>query len=753
LGSHRLTGQPVTVEVLSRRVVSDPQSREQIIAEAQVLAKLHHPNLPVMYNFREESGRFFVVFERPEGITLADHLAENGPLTPDRAVKVFDQVLAGLHHAHLQGLFHSSLRPSLIHLDDELRVLISGFGFLKTVEDSDGQAPENKAVLATYLAPEQAMGQPADHRSDLYLTAVLFFEAVAGRPPFVGRSDYEVIRGHVENPPPDLRALCPSLSEDLADVIAKGLVKHPDGRFRTAEEFRLALAKAEPSTGQEQPRVEPEAPSQQANVFSTFKGIPNETAREPGPATPPAQRAPTPSPSFLGAPAAPTDGPGGKQSATGEISTPAEEQAGDGHESEPKRSPVRSAARETLRAPAPLPPRTPAGETTRTPRPETAAEVDKQPPAPPKPQPETAAEVDKQPPAPPRPQPENAAEVEQQSPAPPRPQPENAAEVEQQPPAPPMPQPEKAEQAEQTAHRKQREEEPPPQQEQTEQSEPEPAQAERDPSAISDLRHANEEEANFFAPVDEGPIADAEDDFSDLAAAYAHPHSKIGKWVTLGIVILAILGGGGYAVYHFMLDPYADVAKDEKLVRPASSGESEIARARRAEPPRSPATAEPRSEPEPRSAELSRDEGGPAKGDDLPPDEPPANTPSPEVEAKAQKGLSLWKKNRSRAVELLEDVLNEFPQHEKARHKLADYYESRAWSQLNNGAYDSARKMGRKAVQLNPKTRLAWFCLGFALKKEGKDSEAKKALQRYVELCQGAKCKMTSYAKRYLKSL
>jgi Tfp pilus assembly protein PilF len=137
----------------------------------------------------------------------------------------------------------------------------------------------------------------------------------------------------------------------------------------------------------------------------------------------------------------------------------------------------------------------------------------------------------------------------------------------------------------------------------------------------------------------------------------------------------------------------------------------------------------------------------------LPPEEAPAGQPSADVQAKAKKGLELWKKDRKQAVKILEEVLASYPSHQAAKEKLAEHYESRAWRRLNNGDYGSAKKLGRKAVQYNPKTRLAWFCLGFALKKKGNKAEAKEALQRYVDLCQNAKCKMTSYAKRYLKSL
>ena len=242
LGAHRLTRQPVTVEVLAPALVRDPQARDQILAEAQILSKFHHPTLPVMYTFREESGRFLVVFQRPEGNPLSKSMAEGTPLSPLDATKVFEQVLSGLHHTHQQGLFHGALRPSLVYLDDSLNVMLGGFGFLKALDPPE-EGSGDELPMATYMAPEVALGKNADHRTDLYHVGILFFHTVAGSPPFTGSSDYEIIRGHVETPPPDLRALNPTVSPEIAKVIKQALVKDPAGRFPTAAEFRDALLK------------------------------------------------------------------------------------------------------------------------------------------------------------------------------------------------------------------------------------------------------------------------------------------------------------------------------------------------------------------------------------------------------------------------------------------------------------------------------------------------------------------------------
>jgi tetratricopeptide (TPR) repeat protein len=278
------------------------------------------------------------------------------------------------------------------------------------------------------------------------------------------------------------------------------------------------------------------------------------------------------------------------------------------------------------------------------------------------------------------------------------------------------------------------------------------------------LRHASQEEADFFAPPKQPAVSDTTDDFSDLAAAYRGPVSKGAKRIALFLVVVAILAVGGLALYRYVLDPYANVKEKSALVRPRKKKDSPVEKKlKRAPPPGSldakHATASTRARKGQtpaggRPGDVASGQppsGETPPGTDLPP--PEAVPPSPAVAAKAEKALSLWKKDRTQAVKLLEEVISANPQHEKAKQKLAEYYEKKAWRNLNNGRLPQAAQQARKAVTYNPQTRLAWFCLGFAQKQQNKKAAARRALQQYLTLCKTGKCRMEAYAKRYLKAL
>lgn len=260
------------------------------------------------------------------------------------------------------------------------------------------------------------------------------------------------------------------------------------------------------------------------------------------------------------------------------------------------------------------------------------------------------------------------------------------------------------------------------------------------------MHHGSSEERAFFAPP-EPAVTNVTDDFSDLEEPFRTKGNKVALIVTLLILGLVVLGGGGYLVHRFWLDPYAQVDNDEKLMRPVQTKKKV---ATRKALPREISPKKPTRDVEARKNGGEKPGGGDAR--ETPPPTEPAG-PSEEVKAKAKKALAQWKKNRGKAVKLLEEVVKAYPQHKEAKEKLGSYYEVKAWSALNNGAHATSLKMARKAISYDLRATKAWFCMGFVSKKKGKNAEAKKAFNTYLNLCKSEKCSMKSYAKRYLKSL
>src|SRR5262249_41958399 len=160
-----------------------------------------------------------------KGELLSDRIAK-GKLPPHTAVVIARGVLAALRHAHGLDLVHRDIKPANISLasvgETEPPGKLLDFGLAKRVaRDSEPPLAQMGMVFGTpgYLSPEQAMGKPADARSDLYAFGVVLFEMVCGFPPFVQPEALEVIRDHIRTPPPSPRRLTPELSTQIEAVI------------------------------------------------------------------------------------------------------------------------------------------------------------------------------------------------------------------------------------------------------------------------------------------------------------------------------------------------------------------------------------------------------------------------------------------------------------------------------------------------------------------------------------------------------
>lgn len=249
---HSALGTPVVVKVLSAEHAAAPALVERMRLEAQVLARLCHPNLVEVRDLGlTPDGRPFIVLERLLGCTLHDLLRNEAPLPPARAAAILRSVLAGLEAAHRAGVVHRDVKPSNLFLTRDGTVKVLDFGVAKLVTDASvGVAPlahptELGSVVGTprYLAPEQALGGPVDHRTDIYGAAGVLYALLVGHDPFAHRrTAYEVLRAHLgEAPRPPSVALGRPLPPGLDAVVLRGLEKRADARFPSAAAFAEAL--------------------------------------------------------------------------------------------------------------------------------------------------------------------------------------------------------------------------------------------------------------------------------------------------------------------------------------------------------------------------------------------------------------------------------------------------------------------------------------------------------------------------------
>ncbi|HEU6444700.1 MAG TPA: serine/threonine-protein kinase [Gaiellaceae bacterium] len=241
-------GRKVAIKRLSDTLTGDEVFRERFLREARMAGQLSHPNIVAVYDVGEEDGLPFIVMEYVEGRTLADLTAERGSLDPDRAVDLVLQVCAGLEHAHAAGLVHRDIKPQNLLVRPDDTVKIADFGIARPLDAT--QLTETGTVLGTasYLAPEQALGERVTGAADIYSLGAVLYELLAGRPPYTFESLADLTVKQREGPPQPIAGV----SAELDGVVRRCLAADPENRPSSASALARELAQASP-----EPTTEP----------------------------------------------------------------------------------------------------------------------------------------------------------------------------------------------------------------------------------------------------------------------------------------------------------------------------------------------------------------------------------------------------------------------------------------------------------------------------------------------------------------
>ncbi len=251
-------GRPVAVKFLHPWIAAQKAFLGRFENEAKAMSRLAHPHCVSVIDFGVD-GAPYLVMDFVTGRTLRDVMLA-GPVPVPKVMRIGQQLLSGLAHAHAQGIVHRDLKPENLILTDEdglqdhLRILDFGLAKLR-----DGPAMTAGLAVGTpsYMSPEQSGGPgTVDARSDLYAVGVLLFEILAGRKPFQSENVGELIFMHRETPPPRLRDVAPAagFSAALEAALDRALAKMPEDRFTSAAEFAAALAATPEGQGRTAPK-------------------------------------------------------------------------------------------------------------------------------------------------------------------------------------------------------------------------------------------------------------------------------------------------------------------------------------------------------------------------------------------------------------------------------------------------------------------------------------------------------------------
>ncbi len=248
-GIHEHLGRPVAIKALAPELTQQPEFKERFFSEAKTQAGLQHPNIVGVYDLLEDGGEYFIVMEFVAGEGLDDRLKSMAGQRIDlqETVGIFSQVLSALDYAHSEGVIHRDIKPSNVMITASGRVKLTDFGIALLIGDKRLTASQSAIGTPTYMSPEQILRpRSVDHRTDLYSAAVVFYEMLAGRPPFDDDTEYGIKKLHVEALPPDISELHPGLPPGIVLALTTALSKTPDERFASAGLFLRALQEAVP---------------------------------------------------------------------------------------------------------------------------------------------------------------------------------------------------------------------------------------------------------------------------------------------------------------------------------------------------------------------------------------------------------------------------------------------------------------------------------------------------------------------------
>ena len=291
LAEHVAIRRPVALKLLHPEVEAIDGISERFQREAFAIARVDHPNCVNVSDFGQlTDGTFYMVLEMLDGVPLVDLLEREQRLDWKRALHIARQVLSALASAHGAGIVHRDVKPENVILVDQDGdrdfAKILDFGIAKLFDDARAEAGVTGLTQVgvtigtpTYIAPEQAFGQPVDARADLYSLSVMLFEMIAGVPPFEADVVIALLTMHATAEVPRLEDVAPRVSvpAEVEAMIRKGLEKDRDDRIQSAVEY---VARIDEALGRETGSPAPVRPDCEQPPQRSWTEVVHETSQE-----------------------------------------------------------------------------------------------------------------------------------------------------------------------------------------------------------------------------------------------------------------------------------------------------------------------------------------------------------------------------------------------------------------------------------------------------------------------------------------
>ncbi len=227
----------VAIKLLKPEIASDESTVERFRNELKFARKIAHKNVCKMYHIAKDEETPYITMEYVKGEDLKNFVRRKGKLSDKEALSIASQVSEGLVEAHRLGVVHRDLKPQNIMIDEEGDAKIMDFGIARSLEAPG--VTQTGVMIGTpdYISPEQAEGEEADHRADIYSLGVILYEMVTGSVPFKGDTALSVALKHKSKLPPEPKQLNSNISEQMNKLILICMEKDRERRYQNAAEL------------------------------------------------------------------------------------------------------------------------------------------------------------------------------------------------------------------------------------------------------------------------------------------------------------------------------------------------------------------------------------------------------------------------------------------------------------------------------------------------------------------------------------
>ena len=244
LAQDTILDRKVAVKILRGDLAEDEKFVRRFQREAISASSLNDPNIVEVYDVGEDNGKYFIVMEYVQGLTLKQLIKKRGSLTLPEVQDIMLQLTSAVAHAHESYIIHRDIKPQNVIILEDGRVKIMDFGI--AVALNAGEFTQTNSVMGTvyYIPPEQANGGAATVKSDIYSLGILMYELVTGHVPFKGDNPVEVAIKHMNEPIPSICEYDPEMPQSIENIILRASAKNPKNRYDSAWEMHEDLQTA-----------------------------------------------------------------------------------------------------------------------------------------------------------------------------------------------------------------------------------------------------------------------------------------------------------------------------------------------------------------------------------------------------------------------------------------------------------------------------------------------------------------------------